>query len=254
MHCDPFTEDQVPVMLRALGNARDQALFALGISTGLRVSELLAIRRRDLIDEAGQLRSRVVAYHTKGDKKRTVPICPLAEPYLRKWLKEQERMGLERGDNPVFSYGTGKVITRVQAWRKLNGAARRACLKPGWEGAFGTHSMRKTFAREMYLYWKRAAAAGEQVDPLIKTQEALGHGDTGTTSKYLNFMLGGIDAAVSSLFLGLQGRKQKYNHLQNRLHGRKSAEKHPNAREQVVFSTHNGLKSPDPHRTVKDFS
>jgi integrase len=207
MHCDPFLEGQIEPMLRAMGNARDRALFALGLATGLRISELLAIRRRDVLDDSGELRRRIVSYHTKGDKKRVVPVNELAVPYLRTWLTVQEARGLCGGAVPVFSYGRGRPIDRTHVWRLIRGAARRSGAVPAWGGSFGTHSMRKTYARAQYLYWEGRRAAGEKIEPLLKCQEALGHADIRATTHYLRFMLGDTEEGTLALYPELRNRQ-----------------------------------------------
>lgn len=209
MHCDPFVDEQIPVMLEALGGVRDKALFALGVSTGLRVSELLQLRRRDVIDQAGKIRTVLSVYHAKGDKKRVVPVNPLALPYLATWLDQQERMGLTLGACPVFSrirHGRAESVTRKYAWSLIVRTAKRAKLVPGYGGAWGTHSMRKTFARATYIYWQQRAAAGAVVEPLLKVQEALGHSRLDNTRAYLAFMLAGESNRTVELYAELRAK------------------------------------------------
>lgn len=215
MQCAPFSDDQLEVMLGAMPSLRDQALFALGVSTGLRISELLQIRRRDLIDNTGELRHMVTVYHTKGDKMRTVPINPLATPFLGAWLRYQQEIGLELGNCPVFAYSTGKPIGRNYAWLLIARTARRAKLRPEWHGTIGTHSMRKTYARATYTYWQERQMGGERVEPLVKVQEALGHQNIDSTRRYLSFMLGDISEGAMALYPTL--RDQGQNHKASKI-------------------------------------
>lgn len=212
MHCDPFTDEQIPVVLSRLGR-RDAALFALGISTGLRISEILQIRRRDLVEEGGGIRNRVTVYHTKGDRKRTVPINALAMPYLREWLMHQQQVGIEVGRFPVFSRSGPHPVTRGYVWKIIRQASRG--LRPAWGGAFGTHSMRKTYAREIYLYWQQRLMAGERVEPLVKVQAALGHARIDSTRHYLSFMLGDVEEGAFAIYAGLRDGLQNAEHSIN---------------------------------------
>jgi integrase/recombinase XerD len=212
MHCDPFTDEQIPEILAAMGEgSRNKALFALGLGTGLRVSELLQIRRKDLVDELGVLRDRVTVYHAKGDKVRTVPINALATPYLKDWLICQQVIGQASGKCPVFCGPSGQAVTRKYVWQVIRAAARKAKIRPQWGGAFGTHSMRKTFARAVYLHWQERQRAGEDAEPLVKVQEALGHANIDSTRRYLNFMLGRSEEGVMALYPGLRERNKIIN-------------------------------------------
>lgn len=113
-------------------HGRDLLLFTLGINTNLRISDLLSLTREDIdgnqivIKESKTGKTKRIHL---GDKtlKAITPLLP-ASGYL---------FPSRKGDKP---------ITRTQAWRILNAAAERA----GLTIAFGTHSMRKTFAYHAY--------------------------------------------------------------------------------------------------------
>ena len=77
---------------RAPTGLRNRALIAVLYRGGLRISEALALERRDLDVAACTLTIR----HGKGDRHRTVGMDPAAFGLLSRWLDERKRRGLGR--------------------------------------------------------------------------------------------------------------------------------------------------------------
>jgi len=107
--------DEVQALLSApdlssrLGR-RDHALLTLAIQTGLRVSEITALRRRDLTLSAGAH----VTCLGKGRKHRSTPLTRRTSAVLRAWLQEIP----EQPDTPVFPGPRGEALGR-DAIRRL---------------------------------------------------------------------------------------------------------------------------------------
>jgi site-specific recombinase XerD len=112
-----LTEPEVDALLAApdrtswLGR-RDHALILLMIQTGLRVSELTALRRCDV--ELG--RGAHVRCDGKGRKQRITPLTSQTVRMLRAWLAEQ------RGDpdDPLFPASHGGPLSRDSVERLVN--------------------------------------------------------------------------------------------------------------------------------------
>ena len=125
-------------MKRALkGNPRDLLLFIVGVNSSLRISDILSLKVGDVSSEYIQLRERKTGKRKKIRVNNAIQdavntLVP-ADAKLTDWLFPSRK-----GDKP---------ISRVQAWRILNAAAKRA----GIDIAFGTHSMRKTAAYHAYM-------------------------------------------------------------------------------------------------------
>ena len=92
------------------GGRRDHALLVVAVQTGLRVSELLSLRRHHVHLGAGPH----VRVHGKGRKERVTPLTSHTVTALRAWLKE--RGG--QPDDPVFPGPAGRPLGR-DAIRKL---------------------------------------------------------------------------------------------------------------------------------------
>lgn len=179
--CRPLTDREVQVCLEALRRGpcpdRDRALFALGVSSGLRISELLSLTLGDVIQN-GRFADRI-AVARKNVKKKTEGRIVLFHPEVRAlvevWVNELCKNGHNSPDTPLFkSTGKPKAISRITAWRIFT-AAFEVCEMTG---KLGTHSMRKTLARRVY--------EGSGKD-LMKTQKALGHSRITSTVSYLSF-------------------------------------------------------------------
>lgn len=191
--CRPLSEPEVRAVLACLtgGNgARDRALFLLGVRSGFRISEILSLRVRDVL-QAGRVveRVHVARRHMKGRREgRTVLLHPAARAALTAWLGELEARGCTTPERFVFQsrHAADQAIGRIQAWRILRQAFERA----GLTGNLGTHSMRKTFADRIY-----DRLGGD----LVKTARALAHRSIDSTASYLSFREAEIDAAILSI-------------------------------------------------------
>jgi integrase/recombinase XerD len=92
-----------PDRTRWLGR-RDHALLTVAIQTGLRVSELTALRCQDVHLTTGPH----VQTTGKGRKQRATPLTAKTVAVLRAWL--QDRQG--RSDDPVFPTSRGTPLSR----------------------------------------------------------------------------------------------------------------------------------------------
>ena len=197
--CRPLSGQEVSEVIGSIFGTfagRDKALVILGTKSGFRISELLSLRIGDII-QAGQLVDKVTVRRAKMKKKiegRTVLLHPEAKSALVAWIDELRALGYMDADSYVFQSrkGANKSISRVQAYRIINGAAAEA----GLTGRIGTHTMRKTFANNVYRRLLERRAAGEAIDPFRLTSKALGHKNINSTDSYLSFMEADIDDAV----------------------------------------------------------
>jgi integrase len=191
--CRPLTEDEVAVVAQSFGGAyaaRDGALFALGLYTGFRISELLSLRVGDVyqhgrVVDRVTVRRRHMKRQTEG---RTVVLHPRAQEAIQAWLAELRQTGDLLPTVALFRSrkGTNRPITGGQAWAIL----REAFDTNGLTGPLGTHAMRKTFAARVYH------KLGHN---LLNTQRALGHRSLKSTLSYLSFSDTEVDAAILAL-------------------------------------------------------
>ena len=144
---------------------RDRALLELLYSSGLRLSELCALRWHDLDLADGQ-----VTVLGKGSKQRVVPVGSQARIALEAWRAEQAPTHGSVADAPVFPGRGGKPISPRAVQLRLRQLAQR-------QGLFKRvhpHLLRHTFASHVL----------ESSGDLRGVQELLGHADLGTTQIY----------------------------------------------------------------------
>ncbi len=102
---------------------RDHALLLTTITTGLRVSELIALRIADVTLSTGAH----IRIHGKGRKERVTPLKSETVAVLREWL--HERQG--EGEDPLFPTRQGRPLSRDAVARLLakhTAAAAARCL------------------------------------------------------------------------------------------------------------------------------
>jgi integrase/recombinase XerD len=90
---------------------RDHALLVVAVQTGLRASELIGLRCRDLRLSSGPY----VACHGKGRKQRTTPLTPTTVGVLASWCRE--RTGAP--DDPLFPTRRGTPMSRDALERRI---------------------------------------------------------------------------------------------------------------------------------------
>ncbi|MCL1693698.1 MAG: site-specific integrase [Actinomycetia bacterium] len=145
---------------------RNRAVIVLLYRTGLRLSEALAVRVKDINFEIGS----VTMLHGKGDRMRTVGIDPGATPHIEAWIERRRSLGLP-GDAPLFCTLKGGPLAGNTLREMLNTLALRA----GIEKRVHPHGFRDTHAYELMM---------EGV-PMPIIQQQLGHASLATTDRYL---------------------------------------------------------------------
>ena len=145
---------------------RDRALLEFAYATGVRVSELVALKLQDIMFEDG-----VARVFGKGAKERLVPVGRRALGAVALYAREI-RPTLDRGKTLGFLFlnARGTPLSRVGAWGVIKATARRA----GLTKRVTPHTLRHTFATHLL----------EGGADLRAVQEMLGHADLSTTQLY----------------------------------------------------------------------
>jgi site-specific recombinase XerD len=181
---DPFTQDEIVALVkqtsrRGHGGARDRALIVVLFRCGLRISEALNLRVRDVDLERGLVRVR----HGKGDKDRIAAIDVDAAEILRGWL--ERRAGIP-GIGPggyvfctISQPAPGGRMGAPQFRTKLKLLAERAQLDRDRVDVI-PHNMRHGHATEL----------AHEGKPLTVIQQQLGHEHLSTTEGYIRRIAG----------------------------------------------------------------
>ncbi|MBN2448840.1 MAG: site-specific tyrosine recombinase XerD [Lentisphaeria bacterium] len=168
---DFLSEREVDALLRAFPGRdplirRNRAILETFYATGMRVSELAALRLDGLHLDEGYVRVT-----GKGGKERVVPIGRPACRVLRGYL-EGVRPGLDRTGQAVavFLSVRGHPLTRERIWVLVREAGRQA----GIRRPIHPHMLRHSFASHLLT-------GGADLRVI---QEMLGHADIATTQIY----------------------------------------------------------------------
>ena len=163
---------------------RDEAMFALLVAGGLRVSEVIGLEIGDCYLDDDPPRLRVTG---KGNKTRVVPIPPEAVTRLVTYLASRDDRVKRKSEEPLLIRPDGRSMTRSAADYAIRGWFRRAGRTPP-RGALA-HSFRHTYATMLI----------DNGASLPEVQQLLGHSDLATTQAYLGVTGKGLeDAAMSN--------------------------------------------------------
>lgn len=144
---------------------RDKAMLELIYAAGLRVTELLTLKPKDL-----NLEERFLLCMGKGGKQRIVPIGESASRAMRSYLSQVRPLLLKKPSEFLFLTSRGKAFTRQGFWKLLRAYARKAGLEP----KISPHILRHSFATHLL----------ERGADLRSVQLMLGHSQITTTQIY----------------------------------------------------------------------
>jgi len=157
--------------------ARDWALVVLIFGCGLRISEALALRNRDVAARPATLRIR-----GKGNKERLVPVLPAVYDALEKYTAL--RPFGAGGDDALFRSVRGLPMSPRMAQKSIE-SVRKYLQLPDY---VTPHALRHTFATALL-------ADGADLRTL---QELLGHSSLSTTQLYTRVNMAEISAIYSA--------------------------------------------------------
>lgn len=145
---------------------RDRAMLEFAYASGVRVSELIGLKVRDVDFDEG-----FATVFGKGSKERVVPVGRSALRAMLIYLRDV-RPRLERGSGEgiVFLNDRGRPLTRMGVWKILRKHVERAGIRK----RVTPHTLRHSFATHLL----------EGGADLAAVQEMLGHADISTTQIY----------------------------------------------------------------------
>lgn len=156
---------------------RNKMIWQLGVVTMLRISDLLNLKRKDVVDESGNIKLNTTIYEKKTGKKREIYLKPLymeLSEYVRttddEWLFPNSK-----GDNHLSSHTYYLILNKVSELTGIKG--------------IGTHSMRKSGAYRIY----------HETGNLALVQKILNHSSQSITLRYLGIDLKEQREAIDSI-------------------------------------------------------
>ena len=145
---------------------RDRAMLELMYATGLRVSELLSLRFRNV-----NMQNGLITVHGKGNKQRSVPVSSFALEFLRKYIDgPRKRVKGSKDTDIIFLNRDGKALSRTYFFMQV----KRYAEEKGIDSSVSPHTLRHCFATHLL----------ENGASLRAVQEMLGHSNIATTQIY----------------------------------------------------------------------
>jgi len=153
-----------PFKFDDLDAVRDQAIFELLYSSGLRLGEVLGLKLQDVLGNPEEL--KILG---KGSRERIVPVGKKAREALAIWLENRKKWDLGVADS-LFLTKKGTCVSPRTVQRRLDIRAREV----GLDQHVHPHALRHSAATHML----------ESSGDLRAIQEFLGHQNLSTTQIY----------------------------------------------------------------------
>lgn len=166
--------------------SRNHLLFVLGINCGLRISDILQLRIRDVVNERGKPRSFYELRESKTRKSRRFPFSKNVQRAIDLYLQEIGK----KIDTEAYLFKSRqghRSITRQRAYQIINNAARAV----GIQEKIGTHTLRKTFGYHAYK-------SGVDIALL---QSIFNHSSPSVTLRYIGITQDDMDDVIIKLNL-----------------------------------------------------
>ena len=158
------------------GNYKISLLVAIGCFTGLRISDILALRWRQILNT-----EEFTIIEKKTGKTKKFPLNDKLKTLIAKVVKNR------RDREPLFKSHWGRRYNRITAYYMI----RNACAAVGLEEKIGTHSMRKTFGYHHYQQFKDIAIL----------QKIFNHSSQQITMRYIGIEQDQIDYSYNNFIL-----------------------------------------------------
>ena len=178
------------------GKIRDWALWTIGVSLGLRVSDLLSLKVKSVLNPDGTFRDRLFVTEQKTSKLNNCLITEAVKLAITK-LFESENTAYDMEDYLFKSNKTKGKMTEEYGWKILSDAGKALSLPI----VVGSHTMRKSFANIAACVDKSTI----DMNSIVKIQGLLNHSDQRVTMRYLGSyqkMFDKARCAVSDFVLG----------------------------------------------------
>lgn len=192
-------------------NYREACLLTFGFCTGLRISDLLALKISDIVESVSPIVfKRVIDIHEQKTGKRTVShidetlITPAMQEAFTKYYARKNFRNNGLGMH-LFTPNCGSIdrpVTIRMIQKSLEPAFAAVC--PHLHCS--THTMRKTFVSIIHTFASQATMTGAGLNPATACQIALRHANASTTLAYMGTMKSGMLSLRKAVSDFVQGK------------------------------------------------
>lgn len=195
------------------GKIRDAVILVFGFNLGLRVSDLLTLRYKDIFDESGEPRDHIVITEqkTRNTKSMVVPrvlytnkaVQQAAKLMLKTrrasgaYFSWNEYLFVSEANHKAYVEGYCKALNKSNAYRMIRSVGR----KNGVTSRISTHTMRKTFG--YFVTEKLPDRMKKTGSSALVLQKIFHHSSMSTTMRYIGVDDDDERSAYLALNLGL---------------------------------------------------
>lgn len=175
-----LTKQEAVNFMSQCKNARETAMCAVFLNTGLRVSEVIGLelnKYEKFPNGQGEICSHILV-HRKGGKLQIVEFNPYVTEKIDNYIKVRKETECKN----LFVSDKGNPMSRQSIDRTIHKIQKRA----GINKEISAHSLRRTAATSMY----------KMGFGIKEIQDVLGHSSSGTTDIYLK----GLDGSANNVF------------------------------------------------------
>lgn len=141
---------------------RDYFMFVLGINCPLRITDILELQVKDIINK-----THIDLTENKTGKDQSLLILPILQKEIDLYTQGMNP------DDYLFTKSDGTPIGRVRAYRILNNAAEKIGLN---HIRIGCHTLRKTFGYHFY----------QRTHDIVLLKKILNHSSIEITMRYID--------------------------------------------------------------------
>jgi site-specific recombinase XerD len=160
----------IKMLLKAEKNPRNYLLFVTGCNFALRISDLLSIKVKDVIDSKGNIKDFLFIKEGKTGRQAKISLNDTVKEALNYYFDKTK--GIDPDSYLFKSERSNKKLDRVRVW----GLIQQWTKEVGLEGEkYGTHSLRKTWGFQ-------ARMQGKSIEQI---SEKYGHKSVTVTKRYI---------------------------------------------------------------------
>jgi integrase/recombinase XerD len=172
----------VGTLLDQITNVRDRAMFELMYASGLRISELVNLKLRNI-----HVKERFVQVVGKGGVERIVPIGDIALNYITEYIENHRSSCVTRlSKDYLFLTQKGSRVGSAMSNAAFYQMMMRYMLKAGIAKVYSPHSLRHAFATHLM-------DAGVDI---LTISKMLGHASVNTTDIYTHIAKDHLKALI----------------------------------------------------------
>lgn len=147
-------KEKIQEILRFLyeWNYKYYLMFLMGIRSGLRISDILKLKVKDVREADGRIKTHLVTKEKKTSKRKRIKLHSDIKRALAEYISDKDSEAYLIKSNKKDKFKDNKPLSRQRAWEVMKVASDFVGLSE-----IGCHTLRKTFGYHYYQQTKDIA-------------------------------------------------------------------------------------------------